>query len=211
MALKLDAPYAAEAEHGKMTDESPPVWQTITLYFKARGKMPPVKLVWYDGKKEVTQNGKKKKVHNRPKRPEELEEKRKIGGNGILFVGTKGKILGGGWAGGLRIIPEAKMKEYLEDRKKRGVKPIIPRAKGGHYGEWLNACKEGNPTGASGNFTYSAPFVESLLVGNLAVRAGMKIAWDAKNLKVTNCPKANQWVRPYFRKGWDKGWDKIKI
>jgi len=221
MALKLDAPYAAEAEHGKMTDESPPVWQTITLYFKARGKMPPVKLIWYDGCKgeqevEVTgKDGKKKKkkqrIMNRPPRPEELEPKRNLGGNGILFVGTKGKILGGGWAGGLRIIPEAKMKEYLEDRKKRGVQPVIPRAKGGHYGEWLNACKEGNPTGASGNFTYSAPFVESLLVGNLAVRAGEKIAWDARNLKVTNCPKANQWVRPVFRKGWDKGWDKIKI
>ena len=203
MGLKLDAPYAAEAEHGKMTDESPPVWQTITLYYKARGDMPPVKLVWYDGKKD----GK----HNRPARPEDLEEKRKIGGNGILFIGTKGKILGGGWAGGMRIFPETKMKAYLEDRKKRNVEKKIPRAKGGHYGEWINACKEGNPTGASGNFTYSAPFVEALLVGNLAVRAGEKIAWDARNLKVTNCPKANRWVRPHFRKGWDKGWDKIKI
>ena len=221
LAMKLDYPIAAEAVSGPFTDDSPPMWQTITLHFAARGKMPPCKVVWWDGTKghkeveEADKKGKKKKKRNKimnvPPRPEELEEKRNMGGNGILFVGTKGKILGGGWAGGMRIIPETKMKEYLADRKKRGVKEIIPRAKGGHYGEFINAIKEGKPLGASGNFSYSGPFVESLLVGNLAVRAGEKIEWDSKNLKVTNCDKANQWVRPHFRKGWDKGWDKIKI
>jgi len=173
MALKLDAPVAAEAVSGPFTNESPPKWETITLYFGARGDMPPVKLIWYDGKKD----GK----HNRPAVPPELEKKRKIGGNGIMFG------------------------------KKRGVKQVIPRAKGGHYGEWLNACKAGDPLGASGNFSYSGPFVESLLVGLVAVRAKTKIQWDAKNMKATNCPKADAWIRPTFRKGWDKGWDKIKI
>ncbi len=50
-----------------------------------------------------------------PPRPEELEEGRSMGDQfgGALYVGSKGKILcGSHGAGGLRIIPESKMKAY---------------------------------------------------------------------------------------------------
>jgi hypothetical protein len=53
------------------------------------------------------------------------------------------------------------------------------------------------------NFDYSGPMTETVLLGNVALRAGQKIDWDSKNLKVTNLPEANRFVRKSYRKGWD--------
>jgi hypothetical protein len=181
--LDLDAPVAAEAETSPVNDETFPKWQIITYYFPARGERPAVKLVWYDG-------GKK------PQRPTELEEGRDMGGNGIMFVGDKGKILCDGWSGPPRIIPEAKMKEY--ERPEKTLKRSI-----GHHEEWIQACKENNPKGALAGFEYSGPFTESLLVGNLAVRLGRRIEWNARKMKATNAPEADKYINKSYRKGWE--------
>jgi hypothetical protein len=69
-----------------------------------------------------------------------------------------------------------------------------------HHQEWLNACK-GGPKALS-NFDYSGPLAEAVLLGDVALRAGKKILWDAKKLKITNVPEANQYLRAEYRKGW---------
>ncbi len=72
-----------------------------------------VKLTWYDG-------------GLMPERPEELEEGIRMGDTygGALYVGEKGKILTGSHgANGLRIIPEAKMKEYQRPPA-NGLQPV---------------------------------------------------------------------------------------
>jgi predicted dehydrogenase len=181
--LDLDAPIAVEAETSPVNDETFPKWQIIKYYFPARGTRPPVKMVWYDG-------GKK------PPRPPELEEGRDMGSNGIMFVGDKGKILCGGWSGPPRLIPESKMKEYKRPEKtlKRSI---------GHHKEWIQACKDNNPKAALAGFEYSGPFTESLLVGNLAVRLGRRIEWDARKMKATNAPEADKYINKTYRKGWE--------
>ena len=181
--LNLDAPIAVEVETSPVNNETFPKWQIITYYFPARGKRPPVKMVWYDG-------GKK------PPRPPELEEGRDVGSNGIMFVGDKGKILCGGWSGPPRLIPEAKMKEYK--RPSETLERSI-----GHHKEWVKACKENNPKGALAGFEYSGPFTESLLVGNLAVRLGRRIEWDARKMRATNAPEADKYINKSYRKGWE--------
>ncbi|MDH4241291.1 MAG: Gfo/Idh/MocA family oxidoreductase, partial [Phycisphaerae bacterium] len=181
--LDLKAPIAAEAETSPVNDETFPKWQIITYYFPARGERPPVKMVWYDG-------GKK------PPRPPELEEGRDMGSNGIMFVGDKGKILCDGWSGPPRLIPETKMKEY-----KRPAKTLNRSI--GHHKEWIQACKDNNPKGALAGFEYSGPFTESLLVGNLAVRLGRRIEWDARKMRATNAPEADKYINKSYRKGWE--------
>jgi predicted dehydrogenase len=193
--LNLDAPAAVEAESSPVNNETFPKWEIITYHFPARGQRPPVKVVWYDGKRIVTENGEKKEVPNRPARPPELEEGRDLGSNGILFVGDKGKILCGGWSGGPRIIPESKMKEYK--RPAETLKRSI-----GHHKEWIQACKDNKPADAMAGFDYSGPFTESLLVGALAVRLGKRIDWDSKNMRATNAPEADKYINKEYRSGW---------
>ena len=40
-------------------------------------------------------------------------------------------------------------------------------------------------------------------MGNVAFRVGEKLAWDAENLKATNCPAADKYIRKEYRKGWE--------
>jgi len=40
------------------------------------------------------------------------------------------------------------------------------------------------------------------LLGNVAIRAGEKVEWDAEDLNVTNCPRANEFIRHGYRSGW---------
>lgn len=70
-----------------------------------------------------------------------------------------------------------------------------------HHAEWIAACKgEGK---ALSHFDYAGPMTEVVLLGNVALRAGAKIEWDAKAMKVTNLPEANALIRKTYRKGWE--------
>jgi hypothetical protein len=77
--------------------------------------------------------------------------------------------------------------------------PSIP-ASIGHHREWIAACKTGSPT--SCNFDYSGAVTESVLLGNVAYRAGQKLEWDATNLQFTNLPSANDYLQREYRPGW---------
>jgi len=180
--LDLGAPIATEAESSPVNNETFPQWSIITYYFPARGKQPPVKLVWYDGGKL-------------PPRPAELEEGRQMGSNGILFIGDKGKLLGPSHAGAPRLIPESRMKEY-------GRPPEMLKRSVGHHEEWIQACKDGKPQDAKSGFWYAGPFTEALLVGNLAVRLGKRIEWDAEKMRATNAPEADNYITKFYRAGW---------
>jgi hypothetical protein len=148
--------------------------------------MPPVKLTWYDGRLL-------------PPRPKDLEPGRRLGTNGAILIGEKGTIMhGSGGAGGVRIIPEAKMRAYNRPAQ---TLPRIEGGSGGHEQDWVRACKDGKP--ASSNFDYGGPLTEMVLLGVLAMRLkDMPLEWDAENIKVTNCDEAAEFVKPVFREGW---------
>ena len=71
----------------------------------------------------------------------------------------------------------------------------------GHHAEWLESIL-GGPDGAS-SFDHAGPLTEMVLLGNLAVRTGRRIEWDAKNMKVTNDREAQKYVKREYRKGWE--------
>ena len=56
---------------------------------------------------------------------------------------------------------------------------------------------------ALSHFDYAGPMTEAVLLGNVALRAGHAIDWDAHGMRVTNDPHANQWIRKAYRKGWN--------
>jgi hypothetical protein len=90
-------------------------------------------------------------------------------------------------------LPKKQFADYQRPAK------TLPRVED-HYQEWIAGCK-GGPAPAA-NFAYSSVLTESLLLGNLALRVGKKIEWDAANMKAKNCPEADQYIRPQFRPGW---------
>ncbi|HIJ53772.1 MAG TPA: Gfo/Idh/MocA family oxidoreductase [Planctomycetes bacterium] len=180
-ALKLGHPMSVEATSTLVNKETYPVASVVNYQFPARGDMPPVKLSWYDG-------------GMRPRRPDELENGRRLGTGGVLFVGEAGKMLGE------RLIPESRMKEYKRPAQ------MIPRSPG-HHKEWIQACKGGKPAGS--NFDHAGPLAEAVLLGNVALRPELKekmnqtrLLWDGPNLKITNISEANKFLRREYREGW---------
>ena len=136
--------------------------------------MPPLRLDWYDG-------------GLRPPVPKELEPGRMMAD--VAYFGEKGVLMGH------RLIPEAKMRAYGRPPKK------LPRSVG-HYKEFVDACRGGEPAGA--NFVDHAGLLsEVCMLGNVALRAGKKIAWDGPNMRVTNDVAANQFLQRQYRQGWN--------
>lgn len=182
-ALKLSEAntIVLEAESSGVNNETAPLWSVVTYHFPARADMPPLKLVWWDGKKHP------------PSELFELKEGEKVPDNGSLFIGDQGKMLVGSYGESPKLLPAAKFKDFTTPPK------TLPRV-AGHYQEFITACKGGTPAGA--NFDYAGPFTEIVLLGNLAVRAGHKFTWDVKRMKAVDLSAANQYVRRKYRKGW---------
>ncbi len=179
-ALKLKYPDSIEASSTPINGETVPHASIIHFTFPARGELPPVKLTWYDG-------------GLKPKRPEEFAPSDQFDGNGILFVGSKGKLLCDGWSRNPRLLPEARNKDYERPKK------TLPRVSA-HDRAWLDACK-GGPA-ASSNFENAGPLAELVLLGNVAQRVRQKIYWDGEQLRAKNCPEAEQYIRCEYRDGW---------
>jgi hypothetical protein len=76
----------------------------------------------------------------------------------------------------------------------------LPRSPGNER-EWLDACK-GGKVKPGGNFEFAGMVTETLLLGNVATRAGQKLNWDRASMKV-NAEAAQKDVRPERRKGWE--------
>ena len=186
-ALDLGAPESIEATtthwQQEVSSQTFPRASIVRYQFGARGNRPPVKLTWFDGRLL-------------PPIPDALEKGRRISDSGAFIIGDKGCIMHGSHgAGGLRIIPETKMRQYKRPPK------TLPRVKGGHEGDWIRACKDGKP--ASSNFEYGGALTETILLGVLAIRAkDQKLQWDAGNLKFTNNDDANELLRIQYRDGW---------
>jgi hypothetical protein len=201
-ALKLGAPISVQASSTRVNEETFPLGSMVTYQFPARDAsvqannshvrgmsgpgaggvaMGPVKLVWNDG-------------GLRPPRPDGLPDGKRMGDNGRMLVGDKGFILGND------VYPESCAKEASQ------VAQSIPRSVG-HYKEWIEACKGGKVSGS--NFDFAGPLAEGVLLGNVALRVGLredltlcKLLWDGGQLKFTNHEEANKYVRRQYREGW---------
>ena len=93
-----------------------------------------------------------------------------------------------------RLLPLELHRSYVRPAK---TLPRVP----GHHADWLRACK-GGPA-ASSNFGYGARLTEFMILGNVALRTGKMLRWDAANMRATNAPQADAFLRLAYRKGWE--------
>jgi predicted dehydrogenase len=174
-ALKLRHPTSIEAEGPEVHPETCPLGLTVHYEFPKRGELPPVKFTWYDG------NMIPKEVHGERVPP-----------NGVMFVGSDGMMFAD--YNRYRLYPSDKFSNF--EPPEQTIPPSI-----GHHQEWIKGCKDGSPTLC--NFDYSGALTETVLLGNVAFRAGQKLQWDAENLTATNAPKAAALIQKEYTPGWE--------
>ena len=178
-ALKLKYPTHVSGDGPKPHPQTTPKQLASHFTFPAEGDRGEVKLHWYHAK-----NG-----------PDVLREhKLPSRGNNTLFIGTEGMLLCG--FSQRRLYPEAKFAGFATPQAS------IPNSPG-FYKEWFTACKGGKA--ATCDFEYSGPLTETVLLGNVAYRAGGGFDWDAKQVQAVGSKSAQQWIDLSHRKGWELG------
>jgi predicted dehydrogenase len=210
-ALQLKYPSSCVCLEQAGDDEDS--WGSVhrLLFEFPRPNQPTVKFYWYDGYRRRDPNTKGPNAWTliRPELADELQrkygEKGKAGydGGGTLFVGDKGILHCGIFGQNPHIVDPKQHKETPVPEPKY---PRIANLPGmfESQADFMRACREGETQPCSNFPDVSGPYIEALLVGNLAMRAGVgrKVLWDGVNMKCTNMPELNQFVKPEYRPGW---------
>jgi predicted dehydrogenase len=176
LGLTLPTSVAATGEKTYVGDNTVPDVMQVDYKFPAALNRPEVHMTWYHGVPGPSLDGSKKFAGF---------------GSGVLFVGEKGQLVAD--YSKYRLLPDSFAKDV-------GPPPqSIPKSLG-HHKEWTEACKTGKRTTC--DFAYSGLLAETVLLGNVAYRAGNEITWDAVAGK-TNVPAAEQYLGKEYRKGWE--------
>jgi len=200
--------YVDEFKRGYFPESCPPSSHVTLKFPKTNKTKGDVTVHWMDGGIQ-------------PTRPEELMANEKFGdgGNGTLFIGTKGKMTSETYGRNPQLLPLSKTKDIKVPAKFARV----TGGENGHYAQWVEACIAGHgKKELSSPFEIAGPLTECLLMANLAIRAAdiqgknaegktiypgryKKLLWDNDNMKVTNFDEVNQFVKREYRKGWTLG------
>jgi predicted dehydrogenase len=173
-ALGLRYPTRVEASGPEVDSQRTPKAMQTKFQFAETNQAGPITLHWSHGQPDVLQQ------HS-------LSEK----GNNTLFIGSEGMLLCG--FDQLKLLPEDKFADYQRPTQ------TIPDSPG-FYDEWIAACKGGEP--ATCNFDYSGPLAETVLLGNVAYRAGA-FDWNAQTLTTGGNADAQALIRESYRSGWE--------
>jgi hypothetical protein len=155
----------------------------VRFKFGKQKNLPPFHLFWYDG-------------GIRPFPPEELEmDNKSLPREGLMFVGSNGKILAGFRGENPQIIPEKKMRAYS------GPKKLLEEGQLRRSSSWISSIKRGQES--PGSFRLAGPVTETINLAAVALRARVKVDYDTANMKVTNLQEANKYLTREYRKGWE--------
>ncbi|MBU6276539.1 MAG: Gfo/Idh/MocA family oxidoreductase [Planctomycetes bacterium] len=176
-ALDLGHPVRVAAEGPEVDPRRAPKALSSRLDYPARGDRPAVRLHWYQGVPPILAekglDAAAAKTFN------------------TLFVGRDGALACGftKW----RLLPDDRFADVKEPPQTLAPSP-------GFHREWLDACRGGPP--ASCHFGSTGPLAESVLLANVAYRAGRAFDWDAPTLSASD-PAATALLRRGYRTGWE--------
>ena len=214
-ALGLKYPKAVECSVGSVfkkmwtpehLPEACPPSSFVSIHFDATDiNSTPLKMQWFDG-------------GIRPAHPDLIPADDFLGetgsNNGVMMIGNNGIITTGVYGNTPRL--------YRKGEKVVAYKqPENSEAEHGHQRKWVDAVKAGYDStehkALTSSFDYSGPLTETVLMGNIAIRAYQlrkksgryfdyygrkKLLWDGPLMKITNLEAANQFLTRTYRQGW---------
>ncbi len=193
--LELEAPIMVESTPSHVctvsdqicrrikNDYSFPAACTIRMRFAPKGERAGLDIFWYDG-------------GIKPAVPEELlAENKELEEEGMMFVGDKGKILGGFHGEDARLIADAKTRRPNAGNRHGGGPSLRDSA-------WIAAFKGGPQS--YGDFLLAGPICDAMNLASISLRlGGRRLLWDSAAAKITNIPAANRLLTREYRQGWE--------
>ena len=176
--LQLSSPSLIEAESDPPNDWTFPASSHVRwLFLRPQSNRPGLEVHWYDGQRKPSLTA----ADGTPLR---------LPASGVLVEGQRGKMF----------IPALGGQPRLLGPVARDAETPRPEPLPSHQQQWLAACQQGTATRSP--FSYGATLTETCLLGNIAIRSGRSIAWDAKNGQITNHADLNQLLSRQPRQGW---------
>lgn len=178
-ALQLGQPTAFQASSSLVNTESAPVSSKVSYLFSARDNLPycqfpELELTWYDG-------------GLMPSRPYDLPEDAPMNpGGGFMLIGSEATLIAEAYGANWKVYKNGEL--FIPKTKvKLGRIPDHPLGGGRHEMEFVESCKNGSQPSSA--FSYSGPFNEMVVLGNLAVRLQSlqkTLLWDSGKMEVAN-------------------------
>jgi len=191
-ALKLDYPVRVEGQ-GELTGQ--PAYSgrnRIQFDFAARGDLAPVTVWWYDCKRlppaDVVP-------------PSVVAHFGELPKEGVLMLGENGFTFGDCWNGSeyIQLKGERTLSAINHHAATRHIPVTLPPSPG-YVLEWVRACGGGPATFS--NFETGGHLTEIVLSGVVALRTQKALDWNGPEMRATNAPEAQQFVRLPVRTGW---------
>jgi hypothetical protein len=119
---------------------------------------------------------------------------------GMMFVGSKGKILTGFHVEDPQLLPERRMRKHpaaqapARQQDRQGGTPPGMR-------QWIAAVRGGPQSPSS--FLNAGPISEAVNLYSVALRTGTRLLYDSESRKISNAAEANKYLYREYRKGWD--------
>ena len=206
MALELWDPIAVTCikNSGLVDNETYPINSVLKYEFPERNGLSARHFYWYDGGNLPADE----LLKDLPARFRRKVDEQKSGGrktSGALVVGSEGMLFSpDDYGANYYLLPRDK---FMDFQKPDPTLPRIPfsgNADQRQKWEFVSAIRGEYEPGTMSNFGYAGRLTETILVGNLALRAGegQRIEWDANALASTNVPAINQFVHFEYRDGW---------
>ncbi|MGA2617234.1 MAG: Gfo/Idh/MocA family oxidoreductase [Thermoguttaceae bacterium] len=185
-----------QAEFSGINKLSYPAWEVVHFKIPARADMPPVTIHWVNGGGLTSPSRKKIEAHvGRQLDWGDVGEKKWKEFAGSLIVGSKGMLLGGGHSATTELLPAAQFQGVDKNNPKKLIGCQGPER------DWLRVAK-GEKATAMSNFSLAGPYMEMMLLANVATLCNEELEYDPLEGKIVNNAEADALLRRPYRAGW---------
>jgi hypothetical protein len=187
------------AEMSGINHLSFPKWERVAFQIPARGQLPPVTIHWVNGPAPGWRE-KLAELIGSPADWPELKEKEKDKKwsefAGAMLLGTKGRLHSTGHNYTIDLLPTKQFEGVDMGGPKR-----LTQSHGMPEPDWLHLARDGKWTAWS-SFSSTGPYMEMLLLVNVATQFDEELEYDPMEGKVINNAEADALLRRPYREGW---------
>ncbi|MHB1038438.1 MAG: Gfo/Idh/MocA family protein [Pirellulales bacterium] len=214
LALKIGTLWNAEpaarprikvrAEVSGINRLSFPQWEKVDFQIPARGNLPPAVIHWVNGGAAPGWKQKLGELVGDPadwsggKEPDQGQKKEPKWSEfaGAVLVGGKGRMHLTGHNYTLDLLPIGQFVEVETQRPRR-----LTESHGMPEPDWLHVAR-GDKWTAWSDFRSTGPYMEMLLLANVATQFDEELEYDPLEGKITNNAQADGLLRRPYRAGW---------
>jgi len=217
MALKIVSLWHAEpasrprirarAEVSGINRLSFPQWEKVHYSIPARGPLPPVTIHWINGGAAPGWKEKLAELVGNPadwpdpkeKEQEKGEERKKPWSEfaGAILLGSKGRLHSTGHNYTIDLLPAKQFEGVDISAPKR-----LTQSHGMPEPDWLRVARGDTRWTAWSSFSSTGPYMEMLLLGNVATQFDEELEYDPLEGKTVNNTAADALLRRPYRAGW---------